>query len=390
MPNVPFERELAATHTADLLAWFFGLSPETAGRVTDANVGSNLRTFFEAIALRLEALDNKVFFGLRRLIPTILFEFLGDGDGVSTTTGFPALPALAATGVARFTRQVGGSGDVVIPAGTRLQVPGVGTAAPKTYVTTTPLTLLDGVSLGDTTVAAAAVGTVGNTPANTMVLLDPVAGIASATNPVALLSGRDAETDEDRRLRWVQYIRNLARAQDGGLEAGALRAVVVTGGAITERVLAARAVPVAGKRGLVDVYIDNGGGSASSTLVQAAQVLIDGVRAADGSRVPGYKAAGVVAQVQPVVPQAVPVTLTLRVADGFRFADVQPAVATAILSHLFGLGVFADLVWVDLVAAIATVAGVGDFTLATPLANVAAGLGGRILPGPVTITEAAA
>lgn len=390
MANVPFTRSHASQHAADLIGWFLGLSADTAGRVTDMNAGANVRTFFESIALRLEALDNGIFLGLRRAIPQVLYEFFGEGDGIVSTVGFPSLPALPASGVVRFTRTVGTTLPITVPIGTRFDVPTLPGARPKRYTVVVPLTLATGQTAGDTLVRAATAGTIGNASAQTLRLVDTIANVATATNPIALLNGTEVETEEARRIRFTQYLRNLARAEHGGLEVGALSAQLVTAGSVVERVLFARSTNVPDKRGLVDVFIDNGGASASATLIGEAQRIIDGARATDGTRIPGYKAAGEVVRVQAVTPQAVSVTAAIALDPGFAFAPVQAATQAAIEAHVFDVGVFADLVLADLICAIASVRGVADVQITTPTANVTAARGARILPGPVTITAMAA
>ncbi len=373
-----------------MIAAFLGASIDTAGRVTDFNAGSVARTLLEAIALRLEALDAATYLALQRAIPTILFEVFGEGDGVSTSVGFPALPALPASGVVRFVRSAGGTGDIMIPVGTRLTVPGTGGVPPKVFLVTVETVIPDGAPIAETLATAQRIGALGNTPANTMTLTDGIPGVASATNPGAILNGAEAETDAARRVRFTAYLRNLARAQYAGLEVGASRAKVLSSGTVIEQVRFARAVQVPEKRGLVDLFLDNGGGTASPTLIALAQDLIDGVRLPNGARQAGYKAAGIVVVCKAVQPQMTPVTARLRIDAGRSFADVAAAVRSAIDAYLFGLGVFQDLILADLIATIATVRGVADVTLVTPTANVVAAQGMRLLPGTTTLLQEAA
>ena len=385
MGNVPFTREHATEHVDAMIAWFLGLSGDTAGRVTDFNSGSNIRTLLESIGLRLEHLDTKVYQGMRALIPLVLYEWLGDGDGgLTTSVGFPALPALAATGTGRFQRDPSFTDPVEIPAGTRLVAPRTGSAVPMTYPLLAPIIV--NADTGDGIIQATTPGLGGSSVANTLTLLDAVDGIIGATNPTALV-GRAAETSEARRLRFAAYIRNLARSQFGGLEVGALTTYLLAGGQVTERVVYARAVSVVDKRGIVDVFIDNGGGTASAALALETQRILDGYLDTFGTRVAGYKAAGVVVRVKPVVPQVVPVTVEVKLDPSFRFADVQAPVVTAVTDYIMGLGVFSDLVWTELTGVVSGVPGVVDHRLVTPTANVSATLGARIVAGAVAVSE---
>jgi len=383
--NVPYVREHADQHTAELIAWYLGLSEDTAGRLTDLNPGSNLRDIFETVAITLEGLDNQVYTGLRAAIPEILYAWFGVGDGVTTFVGFPALPALPAKGFVTFTRNPNTPAPVSIPAGTRLGPIANTQATTLTFATDLPATIT--ADTVDVMVTASAAGTASSVQAGGLRLLDAVTGVLSATNGAAM-AGIAAESDEQRRQRFMVYIRNLARCQCEGLEAGAETAQVVNGGVVVEHVLAARAVEPPDTRGLVDLFIDNGNGTASPALITNTQQIIDGYIDPAGARVIGYKAAGIVVNVKAVTPTVQPVTVAVELDTLFRFADVQPAIQTAITSYFATLAIAADLVWTELNAVIATVPGVIDNRLTVPAANVSGTYGGRIILGPVTITQA--
>ena len=387
MPNVEYVREHAADHAQSMIAWFLGLSADTAGRLTDFNPGSNVRTLLESVGLQLEHLDLKVYAALTRAIPDILYEFFGPGDGVTTQVGFPALPALPATGVALFTMDNTLPVPIAIPAGTLLVPVNVATpATPLTYATLVDAVLATAPSVL-VPIACTTPGPVGSCAAGTLVLQTQIAGIASATN-VAALTGVAAETDEAHRLRFAQYIQNLARCQLAGLEVGACMTQLVQNGVVIERVLAARALDRPNARGYVDLWIDDGGATATPALVTACQTVIDGTLNSDGTRTPGYRAAGIVATVQAVTPVIVPVTASLVISPTLVFADVAAAVTAAVDTYIAGLHVFDSLIRSELIGVIATVPGVVDHTLVTPADNVVAPQGGRIVAGPITLTNA--
>ena len=392
--NVPFLRTTAREYASQAIAWFLGLSQATAGRLTDMNAGSNIRSVLETWAIQIEQLDTKAFVALERAMPTVLYEFLGEGDGVTTSVGFPALPALPAGGPVRFTRPVGVTGAIEIPLGSQLYVPSTTTTPERVYLTLAPVTIAASETTVETLAQAVVPGTGGNVPANLLRFKDfgpspeTLAGTVEGTNPAAFYSGRAAETDEQRRVRFAAYFRNLARCQHPGIEVGARRAQILAAGAVTERVVAARSLNVPDKRGLVDCFLDNGTGGASPALVAAAQMLIDGSTAPDGTPIHGYKAAGIVVRAKAVVPQIVDVALTLAVDPGFVFSDVAAAVQAAVGAYLFNLGVFQDLVRSELVHVIQGIQGVHDVTIVTPAANVSTLFGARILPGAITVTSA--
>jgi uncharacterized phage protein gp47/JayE len=122
--------------------------------------------------------------------------------------------------------------------------------------------------------------------------------------------------------------------------------------------------------------------------VTNVQQIIDGYVDLNGNRVIGYKAAGIVVKVQAVAPMPVDVTVAVNADVILPWASVQAGVSTAIANYLYGLGIGNDLIWTELTAAIATAPGVLDHHLATPTGNVSAAIGGRVIPGVVTITQA--
>lgn len=390
MSAIPFDRESADQHRAAMTARFLATSPDTAGRLTDLNVGSNVRITFDALGVRLEHLDAKAWLGLARAIPQALFDVFGDGDGITTSIGFPLRPAVPASGPVRLFRDPNVTpADLIIPAGTRLQVPPAGTTPARAAVTLAPAFLAAAAASVDTLALAALPGTTGNAPANAYVLVDTLVGVASGANPVAWVNGSPLETDEARRVRFVQWFTNLARAQAAGLEAGAMRAQIVVGGVVTELVTFARAITVPEQRGLVRIYLDNGGGTASSALVAAAQAIIDGSRLPDGTRVPGYKALGIEADVFAVTSQAVDVGAAIVVTAGFDGPTVQAAAVAALTGYVADLGQ-GDFIVADVIATLAGVRGVRDVLAVTPSTNVLASLGVRLMPGTITVTWAAA
>lgn len=385
--NIPFTRERAIIHAQAMIARDLALSIATAGRITDFNDGSNAKDFYLAIGGRFEHLDNKIQGALKRAIPTMVYEFFGFGDGIITDVGFPLLPAMPAAGLVRFSRTVGTVNDIDIPLGFLVRVAAVGSVAEKVYQVSVPLAIPSGQNFGETSVTALASGRIGNTPAQTVRLKDTLSGVASATNPGAFGNGSEIETDEARRIRFNKFIRNLARAQEPGLEVGATLTALIVAGLVTEQVFFARATNVEGKRGLVDLFVDNGGATATEPLLDAVRATINGGYTPSAVRIHGYKAAGVVVRVKAVTQKIVPVTLAIKVSPGFRYSAVAPEVVEAVSAYLFDLGVFQDLIQSVLACTAQSVRGVADVEIATPLDNITTAAGDRILPGVVAISQ---
>lgn len=372
--QIPFSVQLAEDHTEQLLFDLVGLSK----KLTDLNEGGVARSLLESIAIQLEALDGKVFYGIQRAIPLILY----------TAFGFPLLSAVSATGVATFTRTLG-SGDLTIPQNTKLLAPSTPLFGQVIFSTRESVSFPRQQTFIDVPIVADVPGSGGNISAGRIKsLVTPVAGIASVVNYTALFNGTDAETEDAREIRFRRFVTNLARSQLAGLEYAALTAQLLDGGGnVTERVQSAFATEPDNTLGRVSLYVDNGGGSASATLIAKVQQIIDGYFNADGTRVPGYKAAGIVVDVAAIEAVAVDVTLTLAVGSGYVFADVKTAAQAAIEGFFQALGSGGTFILVDLIAAIVSVPGVYDISISTPTENMNADSSQRLLAGTVTITE---
>lgn len=352
----------------------------TSTKVTDFNRGSVVRTMLEASAAELEELYLQMYVGLKEAIPVSVFQ----------TFGFDALAAESASGTIRFS--TGGTlaaAAILIPAGTVVRVPGTS----QSYATQADANIAVGASYVDVLAAAETAGLDGNTTAGTITeLVSSISGVASVTNPAPLVNGRDAETDDERRIRFQGYIASLARGTKSAIEYGAKTATVTdSAGTITEYVAYAGVVepwvtdntqPIS----LVRVYIHNGASATSAALVTRAQQVIDGYY--DGSTaVPGWKAAGVKVIVQAAADQAVNVTGTVTIETGYDGDTVRAACVTAVQAYLQGLSVGESVRLSELVAIIRRdVSGAYNVTLSAPTADVSVAANVKAVPGTVTIT----
>jgi len=374
--EIPFEVTPAEDHAEQLIFDMVGLSTI----LTDLNAGGVARTVLEALAIQLEALDSKMFFGLQRAIPTELYAAFN----------FPLLGAVKSTGAVTFSRKANtGTAAVAIPAGTIVTAPAVGTAPEVSFVTLAAATLPAGKQIVDVGVSASVAGTAGNISAGRVnAISGQIAGIGGVYNYTAIKNGADVETAEARAVRFRVYIQNLARSPLAGLEAGALTAQILDNqGALQEIVRWAKAIEPDNTLGRVAVYIDNGGGTASAELIALAQRNINGYTTVDGQSVPGYKAAGIVVTVSAIEAVSVAVTAQIEIADGYDFATVALAVQDAIENFFLVLPAGSELIIVDLIVAIAEVSGVRDLVMTTPTTNQNPANSQRLLAGTITLTQ---
>jgi uncharacterized phage protein gp47/JayE len=353
----------------------------TTTKISDYNVGSVARSLIEAPAIEIESLYLQMLNGLIESIPVAVYR----------SFNFDRLPASAAYTVVTFTASPSPAPAAIpIPAGTRVRIPG----STVTYTTDAAVSIAQGGTTAAVRVTAQQAGQVGNTLAGTITdVVDSVPGV-TVTNLDPVVSGRDEETDDQRYLRFQDFIRSIARSHIDGIRFAALSAVVTDGaGNVTEHVQQAivyepfitdNTQPL----GYVNVWIWNGVDTASAALVLEAQKIIDGYQDASGQRVIGYKAAGVVVAVAAVTATNVNVTLTVTPEAGYAFADLKAPVEAAIRDYIFALPIGDDLLKNELIRVAMSVPGVYDIAISAPAGDTAAAINVKLLPGTIAASSA--
>lgn len=317
-------------------------------KISDLTPGSVIRSFCEATALSLEEYYVAVYLGFRRYLEDIqetIFDFERK-SGVKATTSVV------------FSR-TGTTGVVPIPAGTEVQ-----TASGLKFFTTVVGSIPDGnTSSASIEVEAEEVGTTYNVLAGTITILgDDIDGVETVTNGNAATGGVNEESDFAYKRRFQSYIEGLGKSNISGLIEGALSVEGVTSASVVEL------FPPVGNVN-VRLYIDDGSSDGvSAAKVTEVQSIIDG----DGTETnPGYRAAGVNVNVlQPgIVTQDI--TMTVTVSAGVDTDQLQTDINLAITTYVNSLGVGANIIFNELVAAVMEVFGVVDVSFSNPTANVA-------------------
>jgi uncharacterized phage protein gp47/JayE len=369
-----------AFRTLDFVSIVAGMvnqAKSTTKKITDFTIGSVARTIFEAAAIEIDELYQNMVRALADAIPTALY----------LAFGFSRLPALPATGRVTFSIGSPEPHDTVIPTNTLVST----ATGDKTYFTLSSAVILAGLTTVDASVTAVVPGVSGNAGAEDIntVIGGPLN--LSVTNPAAITSGRDPETDSERRARFNDFIRALSRGTLDAVEFGAKTAAIVdTNGVIIERVIAVQVIELytidaSAPLGYADLYIYNGGAGASNELVETTQRVLDGF--IDGGRkVPGWAAAGVVVRVFPVTLDVVDATLTLLVEGGELSEAQEGALNAALAAYIDSVAIGGVVYLSELVAAALSVEGIIDAVIDTPATNVILGLGAKAAAGEFTYT----
>ena len=252
----------------------------SASGLVDVSVGSVLRAIFEAnasVVLWLQWLVLKV------LQSTRASTSAGpDLDSWMLDFGLTRLPAVAATGVVTFSRFVNNL-PATIPVGTVVKTSDGSTSYSVTadsslsiwQTSTATYILPGGVSSADLPVACTAGGSFGNVLAGAVaVIAASLPGVDQVNNMSPLSNGVDAETDQDFRNRFQNYLTSRSRATVGAVQ----NAIANVRQGLDVTIEENTAADGTAKVGSFLVIVDDGTGYPSSDLLSTAAVAIDEVR----------------------------------------------------------------------------------------------------------------
>lgn len=306
----------------------------------DVSVDSDWYVRACAVASAITGLYQHQAWIARQILPdTADTEYL---ERWASLFGLQRLPASAATGTLRIT----GTAGSVIAAGAEVQ-----TAAGTLYTLTAGGTVGGGGTV-DLPIEAAEAGATGNlSGAITLTLTVPPTGVQAAALLVAdLTGGADIETDAAllaRLLRRIQNPPHGGAAHD--YQAWALEVPGVAG---------AWVLPLRRGIGSVDVAIMAVGGLPSPSLVGDVQAYIEARRP-------------VTADCLVVAPSAEPVVVTAALTlSGTTLATATAQITQALAEYFAALPPGGTVIRNRIAALIADTAGVVDFVLSAPAANV--------------------
>jgi len=328
----------------------------TTSRITDFNVGSKVRTLFEATGIMLQEIAKDFYDELATAIATAIynsfqFDRLGPAKAYGEVTFRLAAPATA---------------DVLIAAGSQVKVPQTSKIYAVVENTVIPTGQLEMAAL----VQALSPGAAYNTAAGTITeMVTVIEGITSISNTKPLITGSDPETDKERQERFTRYIKALARGTDAALEyAATTTALYDNNGFVVERVVKSQVIKVA--TSYVHLYVHNGQGSTSDSLVAEAVKVVHGFLDNQGKKVPGYKAAGDTVDVFKAIEQGLAVKIGISPKAGYTLSDLTNAVIAAVQDYFASLDIGAPMLRNSLLTVIKGVTGVLDADIILPAQNV--------------------
>lgn len=270
----------------------------TQKRISDWNVGSVARTMLEAPAAGLDQLYQEMAQGLIEGIPTAIYR----------SFDFDLLPSKHASGILRIFGRVGHLQPIPIPVGFLAS-----TEKGGHYKTVEAGVIPIGSDHIELMAVAVEAGPGGNAAVDTVTkTISSGLGVTGVTNPVPFANGRGVETEGERKLRFIEYVKTLARGTPRALLYAAVWLAEIIDprtGISLERVMRAKLEETTGH---VNLYVHNGSGSTSSRLIARAQEIVDGYDdPTTAVPVPGYRPAGM--RVDVIAMQEIPVNVSIEV-----------------------------------------------------------------------------
>ena len=198
-------------------------------------------------------------------------------------------------------------------------------------------------------------GSAGNIAAGTIALLASSIAIDTVSNALPFAGGADAESDASVQARFVPYINSRARATPIAIAYAILAVQQGLSYAIEECI-----APDGTQRfGFFTVYVDDGTGYPSSSLITAVSLSIE-----------QYRPVGVSYAVLPPIVVQASISMTITVLPGYIKTALVGPVAQAVLAYVDGLQIGQALIYTRLCAVPYGVPGVA--TVETVILNNAA------------------
>lgn len=352
----------------------------SARALVDLTVGSTLRALLEAnasVALWMQWLILQVLQATRAATSAG-----SDLDSWMADFTVTRLPATAARGTVTLSRFVPFAAALV-PAGTLLRTADGGLSFtvdadpgnPAWDASQAGFVLGAGVAAVDVMATAALGGVSGNVQPGAVALIGAaLPGIDSVTNAAAFVGGLDAESDDDLRARFRNFMASRSRATPLAV----LSAVQGVRQGLQATIQENQLPDGTANMGSFVVTVDDGTGAPATSLLASVATAIEAVRPAGSSfnvRAPSVQQADI--------------ALAVATAPGAVHADVVTTVRQAIIDFINALPIGVPLAWsrlaqvaYDASSAVTNVTGV---TVNGATADLAPAASGVVKAGNVTV-----
>lgn len=315
--------------------------------LTDFNDGSVLSNIFDTIS---EEIGSYVYVNLQDLYDN-LFIATASGAGLDARVADFTLvrkQASSAEGQVIFSRATPYNQDFLIPIGTVVQTQSTDTVQGVQFQTIEDKTLAANELSVIINVEAIQSGIAGNINSNSIsVILNPPAGIETVTNTEIFTGGTDIETDDELRARVPLFLQSLARGTITAIEAVSLS---VTG---VKNITIIEPDP---PTGVFNVLVDDGTGSATSTLIREVKNAINGL----GTYETAYRPIATQANVLAPIKFSVNIVMAIEVETNYTFSIVQTNIMDALEAYLATLSAAQKVKRAEIIRVAKEVAGVAN------------------------------
>jgi uncharacterized phage protein gp47/JayE len=424
---MPFQLKNFNQIVASLVNWL--AANQTT--ITDFNQGSVARTLCEAFGSELNEVYFRIFKGLDDAQAAGIYNsFDFPKKSATSATGtvllqrsaLPTSPIVISSGTQVAVPAIGGNTQITfttastytIPNQTTLDASGIASSGTLTFNVTAStnmgvgdvllcdseklkITGVAGVAItvlrgyqGTTAVAHAAnapigvvqkavvvnadlAGSAGNVAAATIsVITTNIAGLTTVTNEAALTGGTDAETDDQRKKRFNEFISGIARGTKAAIQFGAKQVPNVVSAVCIDNEDDGTILP-----GYATVYVADASGNADSTTLANVVTQTD-----------LWRPAGLVLTVAAPTQVPVAITATIKLAAGFDPTLTKAAITTNITNFITALKMGDPLYMAKLIQTMIDTSptSILNVTLAAPVADTTVTPSQIIRPGTITLT----
>src|SRR5690606_27841496 len=251
-------------------------------RLIDFSVGSVIRTFLEAVASEIEEIYYKTYKNFIWAVENSIYQ----------SFGFEKIPAMKAYGILRLTLVAALTLAYVLPAGSKYSTYTTNPDDIISFGTQQYYTSPAGSTYADITVYCTEPGEIGNVSSYTISqMVNAISFVSTVYNPDSFNTGRNEETQAERKVRFSRYIDTRHRGTKKALEYAALEIPEITGVYVDDP-----------GTGMVYLYCHDANGDLPETLRNRVIKNLE-----------NYRPAGIPVFVQPIVKNELDVSLEIHV-----------------------------------------------------------------------------
>ena len=288
-------------------------------KITDFNVGSAIRTLTEAIAIQFE----EFYFSMRQNIVYAI------ENSVYSSFGFNLELSKASTGYVTVTFEEPLPSQLTFPKDTIFCTSSV--YGFIYFHSTEEITAGKGFKNVLIPVKCKSDGTIGNVPRGSITTIVTTNSIIkSVENTTDFTNGSDEETSAERKRRFQNYVRTLARGTRDAIMYGTLEVSKITGAYVDDSYI-----------GYVKVYAHNSDGNLPPELKKE---VIENLN--------NYRAAGIEVEVLPIIKKSVNLSLEVIIGDDYDVQVYNELLRKLVIDYLNGYSVSNNLYMSDIMYAV--------------------------------------